>query len=339
MGARLRLKAGKDISGLPALHPEDLPGHEALRADRGRQRQRHVRLRRLRHALGQRRAEPRVPQPDRRATSRSSSSGWNPQPAPAPIVAAASPASGTTAGGTAVAVSGLLLPGRRHRGLRRHALAPRSIVDRSTRVIAVSPAHAAGAVSVTVRNPDTRTGTLAGGFTYCAGARPAPAITAPLSVAVNSTANAASVVREPGQRLQLDARRGHDHRRPGHEPDRLRRRPAGNDDDAARERHLRGLQLRRGEPPGAGGLPRRAARAPVPALRRHPRAQPGDGRLRRRQLLPGRAGHARADGGLPPRGAGGRRATRRRPASRRSSTTSPAATPSRPGSTSWPRAA
>jgi len=71
-------------------------------------------------------------------------------------------------------------------------------VDRSTRVIAVSPAHAAGPVNVTVRNPDARTGTLAGGFSYCAGARPAPAITAPLLVAVNSTANAASVVANPG---------------------------------------------------------------------------------------------------------------------------------------------
>jgi hypothetical protein len=41
-------------------------------------------------------------------------------------------------------------------------------------------------------------GTLAGGFTYCAGARPAPVITAPLSVAVNASAVVASVPANPG---------------------------------------------------------------------------------------------------------------------------------------------
>ena len=65
MGARLRLKAAKDISGSPAAGPEDLPGHEDLRPDRGRQRQQHVRLGGLRHALGQRRPEPGLREPQR----------------------------------------------------------------------------------------------------------------------------------------------------------------------------------------------------------------------------------------------------------------------------------
>ena len=49
-----------DITRLPGRRPEDLPGHEDLRPDRGRQRQRHVHHRHLRHALGQRRAQPRL---------------------------------------------------------------------------------------------------------------------------------------------------------------------------------------------------------------------------------------------------------------------------------------
>ena len=52
MGTRLRLKAGKDISGYPGAHAEDLPGHEEVRPDRGRQRLRHVRERHLRLAAG-----------------------------------------------------------------------------------------------------------------------------------------------------------------------------------------------------------------------------------------------------------------------------------------------
>ena len=46
MGARLRLKASKNLSGYPVVHPEHLPRHADLRPHRRGQRQRHVRHRR-----------------------------------------------------------------------------------------------------------------------------------------------------------------------------------------------------------------------------------------------------------------------------------------------------
>jgi hypothetical protein len=113
------------------------------------------------------------------------------------VVAAAAPATGTTAGGTAVVLTGSFFQTGAAVDFGGVA-SPGVVVDRSTRLLAVAPAHAAGAVDVTVRNPDLGTGTLAGGFTYCAGARPAPAIAAPASVAVNSQANAASVTPNAG---------------------------------------------------------------------------------------------------------------------------------------------
>ncbi len=64
MGARLRLKAGRDISGIYAGGAEDLPRDEAIRPDRCRQRIGSVRERHLRHALEQRRAEPGLPRAD-----------------------------------------------------------------------------------------------------------------------------------------------------------------------------------------------------------------------------------------------------------------------------------
>ena len=63
MGARLRLKASKDLSPLPVLHSRHLPRDANLRAHRRRQRQRHVHHRRDGLAMEQRRTESRVPQP------------------------------------------------------------------------------------------------------------------------------------------------------------------------------------------------------------------------------------------------------------------------------------
>jgi len=116
--------------------------------------------------------------------------GWNPQPAP--LVSGADPITGTTAGGTAVTVSG----GFFQTGATvtfGGASASQVSVDRSTRLLAVTPPHAAGAVSVVVTNPDSQTGTGTGIFTYCSSAPPAPVITAPPAVVVNATGVAASV--------------------------------------------------------------------------------------------------------------------------------------------------
>ncbi len=58
MGARLRLKASKDISGYPAVHPAHLPRDEDLRAHRRRQRLGHVHHRHDGRPLEQRQLNP-----------------------------------------------------------------------------------------------------------------------------------------------------------------------------------------------------------------------------------------------------------------------------------------
>ena len=65
MGARLRLKASKDLSRLHAGGSEDFPRDAALRPDRRGQRIRHVHQRRVRSALEQRRAQSGVPRAER----------------------------------------------------------------------------------------------------------------------------------------------------------------------------------------------------------------------------------------------------------------------------------
>jgi hypothetical protein len=196
MGARLRLKAGTDISGyLPYIQKifRAMKRYGLIVADNGSDmyvsgaydtRWDNGQLNPAFHSLTANDFE--VVQ-----------LGWNPQPKPAPQVAAASPAAGTTAGGTAVQVSGAFF----QRGATvTFGGVPASgvAVDRSTRLVATTPAHAAGAVDVAVRNPDAQAGTLAAGFTYCAVARPAPVITAPGVVTVNASGAFASVTANPG---------------------------------------------------------------------------------------------------------------------------------------------
>jgi hypothetical protein len=85
--------------------------------------------------------------------------------APAPGVSSISPASGTTAGGTPVTITGtnfvsgatVTIGGTAATGVN---------VGSSTSITATTPAHAAGAVNVVVTNPDTQTGTLTNGYTY-----------------------------------------------------------------------------------------------------------------------------------------------------------------------------
>jgi hypothetical protein len=96
----------------------------------------------------------------------------------APTVAQISPSSGTTAGGTAVTLSGM--------GFQNGASvtiggtpATAVSINSSTSVTATTPAHTAGAADVVVTNPDNQSGTLSGGYTYTVPApAPAPTITA-----------------------------------------------------------------------------------------------------------------------------------------------------------------
>jgi hypothetical protein len=89
-------------------------------------------------------------------------------PSPAPAVSAISPNTGSTSGGTAVTITGtnfvsgatVTLGGTAATGVT---------VGSSTSITATTPAHAAAAVNVVVRNPDAQTGTLPSGFTYTTG--------------------------------------------------------------------------------------------------------------------------------------------------------------------------
>ena len=76
-----------------------------------------------------------------------------------------SPNNGPVAGGTGVTITGT--------GLVTGATvtfggtaATNVVVKNGTTMTATTPAHAAGAVTVTVTNPDTQSGSLANGFTY-----------------------------------------------------------------------------------------------------------------------------------------------------------------------------
>jgi glucose/arabinose dehydrogenase len=87
-------------------------------------------------------------------------------PAGAPTVSAVNPGSGPTSGGTAVTISGTgFVSGAT---VKFGAVAAVNVqVVNSTSLTATTPAQAtAGAVNVTVTNPDNQSGTLVNGFTY-----------------------------------------------------------------------------------------------------------------------------------------------------------------------------
>ncbi|MFL5300412.1 MAG: IPT/TIG domain-containing protein [Anaeromyxobacteraceae bacterium] len=98
-----------------------------------------------------------------------------PPPGPAPVLTAVAPTFGTTAGGTAVTVSGsnldpdatVLVGG-----------VVATVTSSAAGSLAVTtPPHAAGAADVTVVNPDGQSASLAGAFTYHAPPPPAPTVT------------------------------------------------------------------------------------------------------------------------------------------------------------------
>ncbi len=84
---------------------------------------------------------------------------------PAPTVSSVSPTSGPATGGTAVTITGTNFTANATVSLGGSAATNVSVVS-STTITATTPAHAAGAVSVTVTNPDGQNGTRSSGFTY-----------------------------------------------------------------------------------------------------------------------------------------------------------------------------
>jgi hypothetical protein len=111
-------------------------------------------------------------------------------PNPAPTVATVTPTSGTTAGGTAVTITGagFLAGARVSLG---GAAATGVTVANSMTITATTSAHATGAVNVVVTNSDTQSGTLPNGYTY-ASPNPAPTVTAITPVS-GTTAGGTSV--------------------------------------------------------------------------------------------------------------------------------------------------
>jgi hypothetical protein len=118
-------------------------------------------------------------------------SGYNyTSPNPAPTVTAISPTSGTTAGGTAITISGTgFLTGATVSFGGASATAV--TVVNSTSITATTPAHSAGAVDVVVTNTDTQNGTKTSGYNYTS-PNPAPTVTA-ISPASGTTAGGTAV--------------------------------------------------------------------------------------------------------------------------------------------------
>ena len=93
--------------------------------------------------------------------------------APAPVVTAVAPTSGSTGGGTAITISGTNFLAGATVTVGGTAATAVTVVNSST-ITATTPAHASGAVGVTVTNPDTQSATLASSFTYLV---PPPTVT------------------------------------------------------------------------------------------------------------------------------------------------------------------
>jgi hypothetical protein len=95
----------------------------------------------------------------------------------APTLASVNPASGPTAGGQPVTLIGSNLDPAITVAIGGIAVAVSPTPAPTSTSIAVrTPAHAAGVVDITVRNPDGQAFTLAGAYTYLAPAFPAPTI-------------------------------------------------------------------------------------------------------------------------------------------------------------------
>jgi hypothetical protein len=88
-----------------------------------------------------------------------------PPPPPPPVVAAVSPKSGTTAGGTAVTITGTGFLAGATVSFGGTAASSVSVVS-STRITAVTPARSTGKVAVAVTNTDALSSSLANGYFY-----------------------------------------------------------------------------------------------------------------------------------------------------------------------------
>ncbi len=130
--------------------------------------------------------------------------------APAPTIITVAPASGSTAGGTALTITGTNFVSGATVTVGGTAATAVSVVN-STTITATAPAHAAGAVGVTVTNPDAQAATLANAFTYVSAAPTISGVT-PTSGAVTGGTRAHDHRHQLRQRRHRHGRR---HRRHG----------------------------------------------------------------------------------------------------------------------------
>ena len=99
------------------------------------------------------------------ATFRASGTSGQGSGNPAPTVSAISPNTGTANGGTAVTVTGTGFLSGATVTIGGTAATGVTVVS-STSITATTPAHAAGAADVVVKNTDNQAGALSGGYTY-----------------------------------------------------------------------------------------------------------------------------------------------------------------------------
>ena len=91
---------------------------------------------------------------------------------PAPTVDSISPTSGTYQGGTPVTITGTGFQVGASAVVIGSTSCTSTVVVSSTSITCETPAHAAGAVDITVTNPDLQSDTLAGGYTYTGSGAP-----------------------------------------------------------------------------------------------------------------------------------------------------------------------
>jgi hypothetical protein len=115
---------------------------------------------------------------------------------PAPTVTAITPTSGTTAGGTAVTITGTGFLSGATVSLGGTAATGVTVVS-STSITATTAAHAAGAVSVVVTNSDAQSGTLPNGYTYTTSTGGGPITFVQVKAATPQTPSASVAVAYP----------------------------------------------------------------------------------------------------------------------------------------------
>jgi cytochrome c553 len=106
-------------------------------------------------------------------------SGPSPSPSPSalppPTLASISPDSGPTLGMTSVALTGTGFQSGANVTVGGVACGDLSVLS-STQISCITGAHAAGAVSVVIENPDGQSATLSGAYTYASTSPPSPTI-------------------------------------------------------------------------------------------------------------------------------------------------------------------